>query len=635
MDGIKFEKERLMDTRHRHTVSENSCGIWFGQHFMRMIRVVLLVALLSSGHQLNARSIAGRIIDAISSQPLPHTNVLLLEAGEGTIADNSGYFNFNDVPAGTYTLQVAHIGYAQVRKTVDISPSDEQAEFIQLQLHQEALTGENIVVSATAADFHAEAGVSRSSLNYRDLNTAPAFVEADLFRTIKTLPGVVSQNDFSAAFVVRGGAPDENLILLDGMEIYNPYHFGGIFSVFNTQAIENVDFQSGGFSAEYGGRLSSVVSAHTKTGSEHAGLLQNAIPSWRLWDVNSASVSLSLLSASARVEGPLHKGSYSITGRRTYFDKLSGAVNKKSASVPEIPYYFYDVQWSANTALSRRHRLYFSGYSGMDDLALSLGGAETLTYQTDFAWNWGNQAQSVRLHSLISPNVLVKTTLGQSVYNLQADLSTLDMNYTEMHAENNFTISNRLESIKFAQQYYWSPPGNHSFSGGVTIQKYDLSLGLAGNGVRILDNSTNPLLVSLYAQDRYRINSRLKIEGGIRGYHYSDSDRPWLDLRSSLIYALSHRTDLKASLGSYTQFLFTTNQNNDVIRVVDFYSAVPDYQKPERARHFILGLDHALTTTSRVSLEAYYKPYSNILMTNPLQRVSEHNDDFISGTGQV
>ena len=193
---------------------------------------------------------------------------MILDTHRGTATDISGYYIIPNINPGNYTLKIMMIGYMTKEQAVIVSDISQKTNF---ELVPEPIQGNEIKVSAERMRFEKRVEISRVNLTNEDIRKAPAFVEADLFRTIQMLPSVNASNDFNAALIVRGGSPDENLILLGGTEIYNPYHIGGIFSTFNVEMISDSEFLAGGFPAKYGGRLSSVLSITSRDGDSKNG----------------------------------------------------------------------------------------------------------------------------------------------------------------------------------------------------------------------------------------------------------------------------------------------------------------------------------------------------------------------------
>ncbi len=222
---------------------------------------VLKIALLAAAPlwlsaQTNGR-ISGYLRDAGTGEPLIFANVVLEGTGLGAASNVHGFYVIIGIPPGSYNLKVIMMGYKTGEREVTLSPGSDLR--VDMELIMEAIKAEEVVVTAERVRFDKTVEVSTVNLTGREIKSAPALAEADLFRTLQMMPGVQAASDFSSALVVRGGSPDENLILLDGIEVYNPFHLGGIFSTFNADALANAEFMAGGFPSQYGNRSSSVL----------------------------------------------------------------------------------------------------------------------------------------------------------------------------------------------------------------------------------------------------------------------------------------------------------------------------------------------------------------------------------------
>ena len=312
----------------------------------------------------SAATISGTIRDKKTGEPLPYANIIIAETDIGTASDINGYYIIPLVEPGSYILKVMMIGYAVSDNNILVENNHIRLD---IELTPQLIDVDEVKVSAERMRFERKVDISRVNITNRDIRRAPAFVEADLFRTLQLLPSVSSSNDFNAALIVRGGSPDENLILLDGTEIYNPYHIGGIFSTFNADMISDSEFLAGGFPANYGGRLSSVLNITAREGDSKNGRLSENNPIKKYWDFSKGSGNISFLSTKFLAEGALYNGSWMISGRRTYFDKLvSLYYNYKNEKEPGN-YYFWDTHIKLKTSINQNNQFVYSQFSGKDN----------------------------------------------------------------------------------------------------------------------------------------------------------------------------------------------------------------------------------------------------------------------------
>ncbi|MBD0318833.1 MAG: carboxypeptidase regulatory-like domain-containing protein, partial [Gemmatimonadetes bacterium] len=307
------------------------------------LRAALLLALLAMAAPAWAQgtgTITGRVTGP-GGQPIAGARVTAAPAGgsvrRAAVTGEGGTFRLANLPAGSYRVRAQRIGYAAAEQTVSVEAG--AAARAELALAEESFTLEAIEARARGREqrertrFETEAGVTSRVISAEELKSLPGLGEADVMRAVEVLPGVVSTSDFSSAFNVRGGSADQNLILLDGFPIFNPFHLGGLFSVFNGDVIARAELLAGGFGAEYGGRVSSVLSVETEPGTQGKGLH------------GAAGVSVLATRLSLRGDLPVRdalgrRGGWLVSGRRSYFDALL-------ASVVDFPYHLSDLQAGA------------------------------------------------------------------------------------------------------------------------------------------------------------------------------------------------------------------------------------------------------------------------------------------------
>jgi len=300
---------------------------------MKLFRYIPFIFTLCVYGQETA-TISGFVRDEATGEPLSYANVFIKDSNIGGITNLDGYYVLTRIPADSGEIVISIIGFAMVTQEFAIESGQNQR--LDFRLQQTILEGEAVDVFGEAQKMRQLVEPSRISLDLRTLQSVPAFIEPDLFRTVQLLPGVQTLNDFSSALYVRGSTPDQNLIMLDGITVYNPYHLGGIFSTFNTDAIKEADFHAGGFPARYGGRMGAILNVINREGNT---------------EEFEGHANISLISSKVLLEGPLPKykglkGSWMIAGRRTYFDQFFNALWAWSGGPSDFkfPYFFYDYQ---------------------------------------------------------------------------------------------------------------------------------------------------------------------------------------------------------------------------------------------------------------------------------------------------
>ncbi len=348
---------------------------------MLFFRSLILLVFLSP--LLFASSISGFVFDKTNGESLIGANLYIEGIGVGASTNLNGYYVIPQVAAGTYTLVCDYQGYQPHREEIRVENS--QPLKINIIMVESILETETIVVTADSIPTIEKlynkpiSGVNLSGMQIRRI---PQVAEADLLRSLQTLPGVEPLSDFSSALYIRGGTPDQNLYLLDGTDVYNPEHAFGLFSTFNTDAIKQVDLSKGGFGAEYGGRLSSILNITNIDGNR---------------EQFEGTASISLLSARTTLQMPISDfGSVSGSVRRTYFDQT---VAKMIDDLPD--YYFYDGNLKAFFDINANNNLTLSAYGGRDvlDFIFNTSGSD----ETGFKYDWGNATASARWTTVISP----------------------------------------------------------------------------------------------------------------------------------------------------------------------------------------------------------------------------------------
>ena len=436
-------------------------------------------------------SINGFVRDDASGEPISYANIFLSNSSIGAATNSDGYFVLSGIPLGLYEVNATMIGYAVFKEKVDLLNGESVR--LEIRLMEEAIKGTEVLVTAERQKFERSMESSQIALDLREINSAPAFVEPDVFRTLQMLPGVQTTSDFSSALYVRGSTPDQNLIMLDGIAIYNPYHLGGIFSTFNTDAIKEADFHAGGFPARYGGRMGAILNVINREGNT---------------EKITGSANLSLISSKALIEGPIPKwkgikGSWMISGRRTYIDKVVDALQlptggKRSDGSDvyfQFPYFFYDYQIKANVDFNQDHRLTFTRFYGDDVLDFSYKDpAETVSnenvtieQESQFGvdWPWGNQTNGLTWRWIVSPKIIAKTFLSSSRYRFDFDLSFQNRDtytYTDSTVTNfidfSWNIYDIIKDRTLESEIQYKLSNDHEITGGFQVRNIKFDLGI-------------------------------------------------------------------------------------------------------------------------------------------------------------
>ncbi len=594
-------------------------------------------------------SISGFVRNENTGEPISYANVFISNSGLGSATNRDGYFVITNIPIGTYELNISMLGYGSYKKKVELS--NEQQLRLEIFLKEQAIQASEILVTAERQKFERAIESSQISLDLREINSAPAFVEPDVFRTLQMLPGVQTTSDYSSALYVRGSTPDQNLIMLDGIAVYNPYHLGGIFSTFNTDAIKEADFHAGGFPARYGGRMGAILNIINREGNTNK---------------LKGMANISLISSKGLLEGPLPtwkgmKGSWMISGRRTYFDSIINALKIEIGTNPndgskiyfQFPYYFYDYQFKVNLDVNQDHRLTYSRFYGDDVLDYSISddqfsyGSDNYDYKEEFniaiKWPWGNRTNGLTWRWIISPELIAKTFISNSRYRFDFDAS-FENKWSYIYPDStqeffqNFTfrIFDVINDNSIETELVWQARPKHELMAGVQIKDVKFNLGI---DLTIATQDTSALFsplaqnnktreIALYLQDRWEISKKTKVQFGLRATDYSLHDKIYFDPRFGIKYHYSRNLALKFNYGVYHQFLTTANNQDENLRLVDLWLGIPKDKPASISQHIIGGLEFLSNSNILYRFEAYKKDFDHLLtLKQDNYNTTESEDD--------
>lgn len=531
----------------------------------------ITLTIASSNILAQSASLSGFVTDSTNGEALIGANVYLQNQPIGISSNEMGYYVLYPVPAGRYTVTVAYLGYKTVN--LNISLQEREKKFLNISLLPQAISGEEVMVSADALTREREIQLSQVELSAQAVRDVPALGEADLFRSLQALPGVIAESDFSTGLVVRGGNTDQNLIMLDGITVYNPSHMGGLFSNFLLDATKDARFIKGGFPAEFGGRMSSVLNVMSKAGnSKHV----------------AGSVGVSLLSSRLSLEVPAGKGSLLIAGRRTYFDQVLTLMDK------EFPYYFYDFQGSFYQDLSPYDRITISGYFGNDVLDWD---------QLSFNLNWGNRTISGNWRHVFSPQLFSNFMIAGSRFDTNVLLGG-DQGVDSQNDVVDYTIKGDLS-------YLFSQYNTMKF--GFEFKKLKFQYRDTYDGRLLFRLLQEPSEMAVYVQDDWKLNSRWIIRPGLRASYFTQNGKTvYLEPRFSVKFKLRNGEYLTYATGIFRQFIYTVQDEFNPTLINNWF-AIDNTVKPGQSWHHIFGYERELWTTTILQVEFYYKTLDNML----------------------
>lgn len=573
-------------------------------------------------------TLKGTIKDASSGETLPFANVIVRGTQNGTATNVDGYFTLFNVPSDTIILTIQYIGYRtkyfRLHPEMDINNLIVKLDNTTNELAEILILGEE-----EEQTINASTGVSQVSLSPTQLNYLPSFGEKDIFRALQLLPGISGSNESSAGLYVRGGTPDQNLILFDGFTVYHVDHLFGFFSAFNANAIKDIQLYKGGFDAKYGGRLSSVVELTGKDGNT---------------EEFNMGAGVSLLSVNAFAESPFAKGkgAFFVAGRRSFqssfYNNIFSSFTQASQDAAGVTTptggplgqqevqpntYFYDLNAKVTYRPSKRDIIALSFYNGQDDLDNSRdansdalqgrGGNPDFSFDresTDLT-KWGNWGTSGKWSRRWSENFYTNANISYSQYFSERDRS----NKTTVTRDDTTTIRyngtyeyNKLQDITLKIDNEWKLSQNNQLEFGFQSTFNDIAYEFnQDDTISILNRENQGLTNSIYIQDRHTFGDKLILKGGLRAAHYSITNDFYLEPRASFTYLLNDKMKVKGAWGQYYQTATRVVREDIQQGSRDFWLLANDDNVPVGySQHFILGASYE-TPTYLFDIEGYYK----------------------------
>ena len=593
-------------------------------HFFSRWLVVIGFVLACVPALAQKRTISGYVMDAASKETLIGATIFDKNSGKGCVTNNYGFYTLT-LDQGALDLQVSYVGYTQQNKTLDLK------ENLSMNFALETNTTlDEVVVEATRATVSARSPqMSVVELPIQQIKSIPTlFGEADVLKAIQLLPGVQNGSEGSAGMYVRGGGPDENLLLLDGVPVYNVNHMMGFFSVFNPDALKNVTLYKGSFPAHFGGRLSSVVDIRMKEGDMQK---------------YHGNVSVGLISSKLNIEGPIVKDklSFNLSFRRTYSDllikpalwiarmRLEG-VNKLNGG-----YYFYDLNAKLNWKISDKDRLYLSFYSGDDGVYLKIKNKDyaynDVQYQNyiNMDWKWGNMVSALRWNHVMSQKLFMNASVNYTQYrhNLgmgMTEENIYEQNNTSVKDEFSMAYKSGINDLTAKVDFDYTPLPNHEirFGGSYTyhmfrpeVQSYKY---VEGNQTELDTIAGSPKVfaheTALYVEDNMTFGDIFRVNAGLHYSTFTVEGKTYQSVqpRLSTSVMLASNLSLKAGYAYMTQYVHLLS-NSSLSLPTDLWVPVTKNIVPMNAHQVSLGAFYELPKLFDISVEGYYKIMDNLL----------------------
>ena len=471
---------------------------------------------------------------------------------------------------------------------------------------QQLPTIQTVAPAEGRVEFETRPNVGRISITGKELGSVPRFFgESDVLRAVRTLPGVNARNDFSVGMNVRGGEADQNLVLLDGHPIYNPFHMGGLFGAFVEPMVERVDFLTGGFPAQYGGRLSSVLEVHSAV-EPRSGIHGQA-------DVSFVASTLSL-------GGGLQngQGTWGLAARRTYADKFVDLFKKDA-----LPYHFYDLQAYVERVLPGSIRLGVTGYHNADRLVGVTEDGDPEAY----VLTWGNRLFGATLsRGWVEPRLFGRV-LDSLQWSQRFSRSQFRLNMDMF--EGVLTLNNRVEDTRVSGMVTaYSPRHTRSFGYEAGAQRYSFSANYPLVFYPSDSIATRNTSVGFFIDELWRPNLKWIVQAGARVDAVSGAGAAVLQPRLSVKYFVNPDLAFLGAYGEFAQWAHSLAREDVPIRALDFWVGSDSRAPVSRARHFIGGVERWLTPSRALRVEGFFKHYPNLVEQNPLSDPAQAGDEF-------
>lgn len=579
--------------------------------FIRLL-ASLTVVIVSCSQALalqgGSSSVNGFVEDSVTKETLVGATAKLKGTKYGAYTNKSGYFSIGSIPPGTYTLTVSAVGYQARELSLTIVSGKPQK--LRIALTPSVAKGDEVLVTADREEDKRQISISRVNIPMEQLSQLRIGGEADIFRALQMLPGVLTSSQISSGLFIRGGSPDQNLVLLDGMTVYNPTHLFGFISAFNNDAIKDVDLIKGGFPAEFGGRMSAVLNITQKDGNR---------------DHVEGLVGLGLISSRLSLQGPLGNGSFFVGGRRTYLDLVTGLLPEDPES-PLPSFNFYDVNVKLTQNLSEDDKLSVSGFLTRDNLSFAQPGL-------DFGVRLGNRATAARWSHVYSPELF-------SVVNVSA--SRYDNGFTGDNSGLKFDVNNSIIDYTIKSEFEWFTAENMTIKTGYEGSIYNFTYtqifeqSLQGSEKQVDTNQLNiwDNVHSAFAQFNWNVTDLLSLQGGFRANYWSTSDRTLFDPRLAARWQVADGVAVKAAWGVYHQYLRLASSPD--FTFFDTWLPTDQTAPTGRAEHYIAAVETKPWEGYDLNVDVYYKTLNNI---NELQQGNRRSitvsDLFYFGDGHT
>lgn len=542
-------------------------------------------------------SISGYVREKESRELLPGVNIYVPTLKLGAITNNYGFYSLS-LQEGEYDVHYSFVGYEPVIQHIKLNANQS------VNIDLTGITLEEVVISAERSERVSESSeIGMISLPVQQIKQIPALLgEKDVFKALQLMPGVQKGSEGSSGLYVRGGGPDQNLIILDDAPVYNANHLFGFFSIFNGDALKSVELIKGGFPARFGGRLSSVVEMTMKDGNKQK---------------LAGEAGIGLIASRIVLEGPLKKdvSSFIISGRRTYVDALSRPFMNKDEYGG---YYFYDLNAKVNYDLGSNDRLYLSGYFGRDKFKLVT--RYRLNDRQEGGLYWQNATATLRWNHQYGPKLFSNTSFIFSRYNMnifnyiKEDTTSYSLDY--LSGIRDFSLKYDLDY--FLAPWYNIKTGlsliNHRFSPSAIVEKDDANLVYSNNTTHY-----ESLEGGLYLENSLNLTDKFKLNAGVRFSNFFTKGKDYYSIEPRLVmnYKILKDISVKAGYAEMNQYIHLLS-NTGLFLPTDLWVPSTSRVEPQHSQQYSAGFAKDFPSTNIIlTLEGYYKTSNKVLGYKP------------------
>ena len=577
---------------------------------MKSFFTFFVLFLLSLYAFTQSGTVRGFVYDQENGEPIIFTNVYFKGTTMGAATDVNGFFTITNVPPGDYTIMVTAIGYDSLQENISVKKDEIVTK--KLYIKTGAVQLDEVNISAQSEEAKTQVQMSVAKITPQDIKQLPTVGgEADLAQYLQVLPGVVFTGDQGGQLYIRGGAPIQNKVLLDGMIVYNPFHSIGLFSVFETDIMRNADVYTGGFNAQYGGRISSIMDIKTRDGNKR-----------RL----AGKVGANTFGAKAILEGPLKKevepggssSSFILTGKTSYLDKTSKIIYPYADSAG-LPFSFTDLYGKVS----------FNGENGSKFNLFGFNYNDQVTYQAISDLNW--KTWGIGSNFLVVPENSTTLIDGNFAY------SQYDITFEEANANER---SSAIDGFNFDMNFTYFE-GDNEIKYGFQVLGFSTNFNFYNYLNRKITQEAFTTELSGYIKYQWNVG-KMVIDPGMRIQYYASLSTFSPEPRLGLKYNLSDKVRLKAAAGIYSQNLISSSSDRDVVNLFNGFLSGPENLQDsiyysdgktvarnhelQKANHAILGLEVDVTRNISVNLEGYYKLFTQVSNINR-NKIFEDNAD--------